>query len=140
VDNQYYVYMMTNKHNTVLYTGVINDLRRRVHERKRGCGGAFTGRCNLTRLVYYEATRDTRAAIARAKQIKSGSRKKKDELVVSVNPKWRDLCDEFLARTPPNRYGWQMAGAGATRGGEGVLRRAPHRCQAGSLSYSARMT
>ena len=95
MDNQYYVYMMTNKHNTVLYTGVTNDLMRRVYEHKEGLGGVFTSKYNLTRLVYYEITEDVRAAIEREKQIKGGSRIKKEELVDSVNPEWRDLYDEL---------------------------------------------
>jgi putative endonuclease len=95
MDKQYCVYMMTNKHNTVLYTGVTNDLMRRVYEHKEGLGGVFTSKYNLTRLVYYEITEDVRAAIEREKQIKGGSRTKKDELVNSVNPEWRDLYDEL---------------------------------------------
>jgi putative endonuclease len=92
---QYYIYMMTNKHNTVLYTGVTNDLIRRVQEHKRGRGGAFTSKYHLTRLVYHETTEDVRAAIAREKQIKGGSRTKKDELVDSLNPDWTDLYDRL---------------------------------------------
>ena len=95
MDKQYYVYIMTNKHNTVLYTGVTNDLVRRVLEHKEGRGSVFTSRYKLTKLVYYEITEDVRAAISREKQIKGGSRKKKDDLVASVNSEWRDLCDEL---------------------------------------------
>jgi putative endonuclease len=86
---------MTNRHNTVLYTGVTNDLVRRVLEHKEGRGSLLTSRCKLTKLVYYEITEDVRAAISREKQIKGGSRKKKDDLVASVNSEWRDLCDEL---------------------------------------------
>ena len=95
MDKQYYVYIMTNRHNTVLYTGVTNDLVRRVLEHKEGRGSVFTSRYKLTKLVYYEITEDVRAAISREKQIKGGSRKKKDDLVASVNSEWRDLCDEL---------------------------------------------
>ena len=91
----YYVYIMTNKHNTVLYTGVTNDLRRRVYEHKEKRGGGFTSRYNVNKLVYYEGTEDVRTAIAREKQIKGGSRKKKVDLVDSFNPDWQDLCDDL---------------------------------------------
>ena len=72
----YFVYMMTNKHNTVLYTGMTNDLQRRVSEHKQKLIG-FTSRYNVTKLVYFEEYDDVNDAIAREKQIKSGSRKKK---------------------------------------------------------------
>jgi len=94
-EKQYYVYMMANKYNTVLYTGVTNDLMRRVWEHKEGRGGGFTSRYNVTKLVYYEACGDVRTAIAREKQIKAGSRQKKEALVNEVNPEWRDLYDEL---------------------------------------------
>jgi putative endonuclease len=83
---QYYVYIMTNKHNTVLYTGITNDLRRRIYEHKEGLGGAFTSRYNVNKLVYYEIANDARAAIAREKQIKAGSRQKKLDLIDGLNP------------------------------------------------------
>ena len=93
MSKRYYVYVLTNKHNTVLYTGVTNDLRRRVFEHKEKRGGAFTSRYNVNKLVYYEDTGDVRAAIAREKQIKGGSRKKKIDLVNGFNPEWHDLYD-----------------------------------------------
>ncbi len=92
---QYYVYIVTNKYNTVLYTGVTGDLRRRVYEHREGLGSAFTGRYNIKKLVYYETTQDVLAAIAREKQIKGGSRKKKIDLINSMNPEWNDLYDEL---------------------------------------------
>ena len=93
--NQYYVYIMTNKHNTVLYTGVTNDLRRRAYEHRTGRGGGFTSRYNVNKLVYYEIGHDARSAIAREKQIKAGSRQKKLDLVNGMNPEWKDLYDEL---------------------------------------------
>ena len=93
-DKNYCVYIMTNRYNTTLYTGVTNNLKRRVYEHKSGRGGAFTSRYNLTKLVYYEVTNDVNAAIAREKQIKAGSRQKKIDLVNSMNPEWRDLYDD----------------------------------------------
>jgi putative endonuclease len=87
---QYYVYIMTNRSCT-LYTGVTNDLQRRVYEHKHKLVPGFTSKYNINRLVYYEATRDIRAAIAREKQIKGWLRAKKIALIESVNPKWEDL-------------------------------------------------
>jgi putative endonuclease len=95
VNKQYYVYMMTNKHNTVLYTGMTNDLRRRAYEHRTGRGGGFTSRYNVRKLVWYEVCEDVNSAIAREKQIKGGSRKKKIDLVEGMNPEWRDLYGEL---------------------------------------------
>lgn len=92
---QYFVYIMTNTHNTVLYTGVTNDLRRRVYEHKEGLGGWFTSKYRVRKLVYYESTGDAYAAIAREKQIKGGSRRRKIDLVEATNPEWKDLCEEL---------------------------------------------
>jgi len=92
---QYYVYIITNSYNTVLYTGVTSDLARRVYEHKLGRGSRFTSKYKITKLVYYEVTADVRAAIAREKQIKGCSRQKNIALIDSMNPGWRDLCDEL---------------------------------------------
>jgi len=90
---RYYVYIMANKRNTVLYTGVTNDLFRRVYEHKNGLGGGFTSRYRVTKLVYYEERTDIRQAIEREKQIKAGSRQKKLALINAMNPEWQDLAD-----------------------------------------------
>jgi putative endonuclease len=90
---QYYVYIMTNRSVTTLYTGVTNDLERRVYEHKHGLVNGFTKRYNVTRLVYYEATDDVRSAIEREKQLKGWLRQRKVALIESVNPGWRDLGD-----------------------------------------------
>jgi putative endonuclease len=95
MDAQYYVYIMTNKHHTGLYTGVTNDLKRRAYEHREGLGGGFTSKYNVRKLVYYEITQDVHAAIAREKQIKAGSRGKKIELVDSMNPQWKDLYSDL---------------------------------------------
>ena len=87
---QYYVYIMTNRSRT-LYTGVTNNLERRVYEHKHKMGSKFTCKYNITRLVYYESFSDVRDAIAREKQIKGWLRSKKIALIESVNPKWEDL-------------------------------------------------
>jgi putative endonuclease len=93
--NQYYVYIMTNKSRT-LYTGVTNDLERRVHEHKLKLVPGFTSKYNITKLVYFEVTEDVLAALAREKQIKGWLRTKKITLIESVNPKWADLSVEFV--------------------------------------------
>src|SRR5215218_8809324 len=97
-ERQYCVYIMSNDHNTVLYTGVTNDLQRRVLEHRTGEGGAFTKKYNVHKLVYFEYGNDVNAAILREKQIKAGSRKKKVELINSINPEWKDLFEEYFGR------------------------------------------
>ena len=86
----YYVYIMTNKSKT-LYTGVTNDLTRRVYEHKHKLIPGFTQKYNITKLVYYEETSDIHAAIAREKQSKGWLREKKINLIESMNPNWVDL-------------------------------------------------
>jgi putative endonuclease len=86
---------MTNEHNTVLYTGVTNDLVRRAYEHRTGQGGVFTSRYRANKLVYYEIAEDASTAIAREKQIKGGSRQKKIELIEDMNPEWIDLYEEL---------------------------------------------
>ncbi len=98
---KYFVYIMTNKYNTVLYTGVTNNLQRRVWEHKTGRGSKFTSKYRITKLVYYEETDDIRAAIAREKQIKGGSRAKKMALIESLNPTWRDLAEDWFEEDEP---------------------------------------
>jgi putative endonuclease len=95
MDKQYYVYILTNKSNRVLYTGVTNDLGRRVYEHKTKLLDGFTKKYNVDKLVYFECTNDINAAILREKKIKGGSRQKKIELVNSLNPDWKDLYDEL---------------------------------------------
>ena len=95
VGKEYCVYIMTNVHNTVLYTGVTNHFQRRVYEHKNGQGGIFTKKYNVTKLVYYELTDNVYSALAREKQIKGGSRKKKIDLVNRLNPTWKDLYNEL---------------------------------------------
>ncbi len=94
-ERQYYVYIMTNFQNTVLYTGVTNNLKRRVYEHKHGIGSEFTKKYNVNKLVYYETCNDILSAIEREKQIKGGSRQRKIILVNSLNPDWCDLYDEI---------------------------------------------
>ena len=90
----YYVYIMTNRSKT-LYTGITNNLERRVHEHKRKSIAGFTSKYNITRLVYYEETTDVLSAISREKMIKGWVRAKKLALIESVNPTWQDLSAIF---------------------------------------------
>lgn len=94
VSQQYYVYIVTNKHNTVLYTVVTNDLARRVSEHKLKLLPGFTSKYNANKLVSYEVFEEIDAAIAREKQIKARSRQKKLDLVRSINPEWKELLQE----------------------------------------------
>jgi putative endonuclease len=86
----YYVYIMTSYSGT-LYTGMTNDLKRRVYEHKHKLIPGYTSKYNINKLVYFEETTDVQAAIAREKQIKGWLRTKKVALIDSVNPEWRDL-------------------------------------------------
>ena len=92
----YYEYMMTTKHNTALYTGVTNDLVRRVYEHKTGCVDGFTKRYHIHKLVYYEEYMYVYDAISREKQLKGWTREKKTQLIVSRNPTWTDLSEQFF--------------------------------------------
>ena len=92
--NEYYIYIMSNVSQT-LYPGVTNDLQRRVYQHKQKLSSGFTRKYNLTLLVYFEATPDILAAIAREKQIKGWLRAKKVSLIESANPKWLDLSAQW---------------------------------------------
>ncbi|TSA52038.1 MAG: GIY-YIG nuclease family protein [Planctomycetaceae bacterium] len=94
MNRQYYVYIMANKHNTVLYTGVTNNLKRRVYEHKEKLIDGFTKKYRITKLVYYEVFEDTENAILREKQIKAGSRQRKIDLINGKNKEWVDLYEE----------------------------------------------
>ncbi len=93
-----FVYILTNKYNRVLYTGVTNNLIRRVLEHRSGKYRSYTKKYNVTKLVYYEIYGDINLAIKREKQIKAGSRSKKISLIEKLNPEWNDLftqlCDD----------------------------------------------
>ena len=93
--NQYYVYIMTNKSRT-LYTGVTNNVLRRVYEHKQKLIPGFTQKYNITKLVFYEDTSDVTAAIEREKQIKGWLRSKKIALIESMNPHWEDLSQGWF--------------------------------------------
>ncbi len=91
-----YVYLMTNKSNTVIYTGVTSNLLKRVYEHKVKINDGFTKKYNLTKLIYFEMCDDIMGAISREKQIKAGPRKKKIDLIQSANKEWRDLYLDML--------------------------------------------
>ena len=95
VNKQYYVYIMTNVMNTVLYVGVTNNLIKRIYEHKEKIVDGFIKKYNIVKLVYYEVFEDIENAILREKQIKAGSRQKKVELINSINKEWRDLYDKL---------------------------------------------
>ena len=93
---EYCVYILANRYNTVLYTGVTNDLRKRLDEHKNGIGGGFTAKYRVNKLVYFEVTGDIVAAIRREKQIKGGSRQDKIDLIEGMNTEWRDLSEDLF--------------------------------------------
>ena len=91
----YYVYILTNWSNKVLYIGVTNNLERRLYEHKNKLIKGFTEKYNVNKLVYYDSTTDVKAAIEREKQIKGWTRLKKSNLIESINPYWKDLFEEL---------------------------------------------
>jgi len=94
---EYYVYIMSSTSNYTIYTGVTNNLVRRVYEHRTGADpDGFTTKYAVKKLVYYESTHDVLSAIEREKQIKSWSRKKKNTLIAGINSAWRDLYPELL--------------------------------------------
>ena len=90
-ENCYYVYLLTNWNNKVMYVGVTNDLRRRIYEHQNKLVKGFTQKYNVNKLVYYEQTSDVFGALTREKEIKKWRREKKNALVLQTNPKWTDL-------------------------------------------------
>ena len=94
-EKSYCVYILTNKRDKVLYTGITSNLKKRVYEHKTKIVEGFTQKYNVNKLVYYEMYKDVREAIVREKQIKAGSRKKKVDMINAFNPEWRDLYEEL---------------------------------------------
>ena len=93
---KYYVYILTNKHCTVLYTGVTSDLLRRVYQHKNHLDeNSFTAKYNVTKLVYFEETTDVKVALEREKQIKSWNRERKTSLIMELNSHWEDLYEQM---------------------------------------------
>lgn len=96
VMKNYFVYILTNKNNTVLYVGITNDLIKRIHEHKNRFVKGFSYKYNLNKLVYFEQTTDVNSAITREKQLKGGSRQKKIDLIENSNCNWCDLYEQLL--------------------------------------------
>ena len=92
---QYYVYILTNWNNHVMYVGVTNNLERRLFEHRQGIVDGFTKKYRVHKLVYFEATSDVKAALEREKQIKGWTRGKKNALVERLNPDWKDLTEDW---------------------------------------------
>jgi len=92
----YFIYIATNKTNTVLYTGITNNLVKRIYQHKNKIVSSFSSKYNINKLVYYEVFQDVNDTIKREKQIKAGSRKKKLELVKKMNPYFEDLYKTIL--------------------------------------------
>jgi putative endonuclease len=92
----YFVYMLTNRSGT-LYVGVTNDLERRMAEHRAAGPSTFTGRYRMNRLVYFEAANDARTAIEREKQLKGWTRARKIALIADMNPRWRDLSEDWVS-------------------------------------------
>jgi putative endonuclease len=90
-EHQYYVYLLTNWNNKVMYAGVTSDLKRRLFQHRNKSVKGFTEKYNIHKLVYYEATSDVVSAIAREREIKKWRREKKNRLVETINPDWKDL-------------------------------------------------
>ena len=93
---QYYIYILTNWNDKVMYIGVTNNLKRRVYEHKNEVIDGFTKKYHVHKLVYYETTTEVKAALEREKQLKGWKREKKDSLVTDMNPNWKDLYDEIV--------------------------------------------
>ena len=99
---QYAVYILSNSRHSVLYTGVTNNLERRVREHRSGKGSQFTRHYHVGLLVYYELGDDISQAILREKQIKAGSRQDKIDLINGFNPEWKDLSQNLFATDSKN--------------------------------------
>jgi len=99
-DYHFFVYIMTTRHNKVLYIGMCNNLIRRVSEHKNKINDSFTKKYNVDKLVFFEYFTDVEAAIGREKQLKGWKRDKKIKLITEANPKWKDLYEEIYNQRP----------------------------------------
>ena len=102
-DYNFYVYILTNWNNKVMYNGMTNNLERRLYEHKNKLVDGFSKKYNLNKLVYYEHTTDVHAALVREKELKKWRREKKNNLVISMNPSWQDLSLEWEKTSPSGR-------------------------------------
>ncbi|TAK04755.1 GIY-YIG nuclease family protein [Patescibacteria group bacterium] len=101
----YWVYILTNDLNSVLYIGVTNDLTRRIEEHRQKLVPGFTAKYNLSKLIHFEETNDIRSAVEREKQLKGWTRKRKNVLIDGVNPQWNDLNPSGRWNDPSLRSG-----------------------------------
>jgi putative endonuclease len=99
MEKLYYVYILSSRSRT-LYTGVTNDLIRRIAEHREGLASSFTAKYRIHRLVYFESFRDVRSAITREREIKYWARAKRVELIAATNPTWEDLAAEWFPSYP----------------------------------------
>ena len=99
-EKNYYVYILANKTNSTVYIGVTNDLMRRLWEHRNDMADGFTKQYHVHKLVYYESTTDVNEAIAREKQLKGWRRARKNDLIESVNPAWKDLAGDWFTTLP----------------------------------------
>jgi len=99
MQHNYFVYIITNPNKTVLYTGVTNDLNRRLfeHQQNKGKSGTFTGKYHCYKLIYFEHFQHIEHAIEREKQIKNWTRKKKEHIINLKNPNWNFMNDEIFS-------------------------------------------
>ncbi len=97
MDRTYYTYIVTNKWNRVLYTGVTGDLVKRIYQHREKLAQGFASHYNIDKLVYFETFNDPLTAIEREKQLKAGSRNKKIKLIEQLNPEWKDLFPEIAS-------------------------------------------
>ena len=95
MEKRFFVYIMTNRKDGVLYVGMTNDIQRRVTENKEGINPGFTKQYNLNRLIFYEEHLESRLAIQREKNIKAWKRQWKVDLIQNENPEWHDLSLDF---------------------------------------------
>jgi len=96
MDKVYYLYILTNWNNKVMYIGVTGNLQQRIHQHRNKLIDGFTKKYNINKLVYFESTQDVYSAINREKQLKGWCRKKKNKLVETMNPEWNDLMADII--------------------------------------------
>ena len=94
-EKQYFIYILTNHTNKVLYVGITKNLKSRVYEHKSHTGSIFTTKYNINKLIYYEIFKDPENAIKREKYLKNLLRRKKEHLIKGFNPKWKDLYENL---------------------------------------------
>ena len=116
--NYYYVYVLSNA-SRMLYVGVTNDLMRRMSEHRQKLHPGYAARYNIKQLVYYETFNSIESAILREKEIKGWVRGRKDALIRSMNPKWRDLCEEWFREVQKGVLGGGRSGPSAEEGRSG---------------------